>query len=178
MLHLQEKVYKWQKNRCFRCFLSDLLVCQCGFNRVFHLFYRPAGACLENQPWCSWSVPFNGPSVQCFAAEPRDNKTAENEKSEFTHAHKYERRNKVTSSFACHTFAGDYMTLLASNFPWIRKTINPITPRENWRAGLGGNLLRSYGVLREAEFCGAGYISTHSNSFMASEQKEQSLCGL
>lgn len=54
-------------------------------------------------------------------------------------------------------FDSDYMTLLASNFPWIRKTINPITPRENRRAGLGGNLLRSYGVLRE--FCGAGYIS-------------------
>lgn len=129
------------------------------------------------KPWCSWSVPFRVslPSLQNW-----ESKTAENEKSEFTHAHKYERRNKVTSSLARHTFASDYMTLLASNFPWIRKTINPITPRENWRAGLGGNLLRSYGVLRErgAEFCGAGYISTHSNSFMASEQKEQSLCGL
>ncbi len=122
--------------------------------------------------------------VSLQSLQNRDSQAAENEKTEFTQAHKYERRNKVTSSLARHTFGSDYMTLLASNFPWIRKTINPITPRENWRAGLGGNLLRSYGVLRErerereAKFCGAGYISTHSNSFMASEQKEQSLCGL
>lgn len=123
-----------------------------------------------------------GIRVSLQSLQNRDSQTAENEKTEFTQAHKYERRNKVTSSLARHTFVSDYMTLLASNFPWIRKTINPITPRENWRAGLGGNLLRSYDVLRErereAKFCGAGYISTHSNSFMASEQKEQSLCGL
>lgn len=167
------KSLQMTKNRRSRCFLSDLLVCHCGFNGIFFSSCR----CTSGEPTLMFLIR-SFPSIQCFTAEPRDNKTAENEKSEFTNTHKYERRNKVTSSFACHTFASDYMTLLASNFPWIRKTINPITPRENWRAGLGGNLLRSYGVLREAEFCGAGYISTHSNSFMASEQKEQSLCGL
>ncbi len=146
----------YDKNRCFvqfRCFLV-LSLSLSLWSSVYrygsapylmgflHLFHHP-------KPWCCWSVPLSVPWVQSFpavAAEPR-----QSEENEKTQAHKSERRNKVTSSLARHTFGSDYVTLLASNFPWIRKTINPITPRENWRAGLGGNLLRSYGVLRERE---------------------------
>lgn len=140
-------------------FLADLVECGRGFSGIFPVF--SSSRCTSGKPTLIRS--YQRPVAAVFHWKLQ--------KMRKVSSHKYERRNKVTWSLACHTFDSDYMTLLASNFPWIRKTINPITPRENRRAGLGGNLLRSYGVLRE--FCGAGYISSHSNSFTASERKNR-----
>lgn len=49
-------------------FLADLVECGCGSSGIFPLFSRPAGAHLENR---LRSVPFSGPSLQCFTGNSR-----------------------------------------------------------------------------------------------------------
>lgn len=89
-----------------------------------------------------------------------------------------------------HYFLCDYVTpFFASNFPWIRKTINPIKTK---RGGGGGGekkwqiwveispevVGRSRGEEKKEQSRGPAYISLSSNSFMSSKlfQRPELLC--